>query len=100
MTPQICCDTTYTPLSGFQIPASEYTFGIVITNINVRSLAFDNTVMEYRFDQFRTGDFGNDGTEIGTTVTFTEGDLLLIRFIIGMLLLLCLYAPYNIIPHY
>ncbi len=37
---QICCDTT--PLSGFQIPSSEYTFGIVTTNANVKPLAFAN----------------------------------------------------------
>ena len=88
---QICCDTT--PLSGFQIPASEYTFGIVNNN-NIRPLAFVNSVMEYRFDQFITGGFGNSGPRVGTTVTFTEEDLitdralLLLRIIIGMLLLL------------
>ncbi len=85
---QICCDTT--PLSGFQIPSSEYTFGIVITNANVRPLAFAHSVMEYRVEQFRAS-LGTTGPPTGSTVTLTEGDrltdraLLLIRFTIGIL---------------
>ncbi len=80
---RICCDTT--PLNGFQIPPSEYTFGIVITNVNVRPLAFANSVMEYRVEQFRAA-LGNAGP---STVTLTAGDLLtdrsllLIRFFVG-----------------
>ncbi len=101
---QICCGTT--PLSGFQIPSSEYTFGIVITNRDVRPLAFVDSVMGYCFDQFRTSDFGNDGPEVNTTVTFTEEDLitdralLLIRVIIGMLLYYILLHNISVLINY
>ncbi len=85
---QICCDTT--PLSGFQIPSSEYTFGIVITNNSVRPLAFADSVREYRVEQFRAS-LGTAGPQLGSIVNLTEGDrltdraLLLIRAIIGIL---------------
>ncbi len=80
---QICCDTT--PLSGLQIPSSEYTFGIVITNANVRPLAFADSAREYRVEQFQVS-LGDDGRR---TVMLAEGNrltnraLLLIRFTIG-----------------
>ena len=96
---QICCDTT--PLSGFQIPSSEYTFGIMITN--VRLLAFADSVMEYHFDRFRTG---NGELAVGTTVTFTGEDLitdralLLIRVIIGMLLYYILLHNISVLINY
>ncbi len=83
---QICCDTT--PLSGFQIPPSEYTFGIVITNASVRLLAFAHSVMEYHVEQFRAS-LGSAGPSPGSTVTLTTGDLLtdrsllLIRLFVG-----------------
>ncbi len=83
---QICCDTT--PLSGLQIPPSEYTFGIVITNANVRPLAFADSVREY-VEQIIVS-LGSAGQSPGSTVTLTEGDrlthraLLLIRVIIGL----------------
>ncbi len=85
---QICCDTT--PLSGFQIPSSEYTFGIVITNINVRPLAFANSVTEYYVEQFRRS-LGNNGPSPGNIITLRDRNrrndraLLLMRFIIGKL---------------
>ncbi len=81
---QICCDTT--PLSGFQIPSSEYTFGIVIINRDVRPLAFDDSVMEYRVEQFT---LGNAEPSEGSKVPLSNGNrindqsLLLMRFIMG-----------------
>ncbi len=83
---QICCDTT--PLSGLQIPSSEYTFGIVITNANVRPLAFENSITQYHVEQFGAS-LGNTGPSPGSTVTLTAGDLLtdrsllLIRLFVG-----------------
>ncbi len=68
---QICCDTT--PLSGFQIPSSEYTFGIVITDRNVRPLAFVNSVTEYHVEQFR-GSLGNNGPSPGNIITLRDRD--------------------------
>ncbi len=86
---QICCDTT--PLSGFQIPSSEYTFSIVTTSSrNVRPLAFANSVREYRVEQY-SDRLGNNGPSPGSTVTLRDRDknndhaLLLMRFIIGKL---------------
>ena len=82
----ICCDIT--PLSGLHIPASEYTFGIVITNRNVRPLAFANSAREYRVEQF-IASLDTTGLQPGSTVTLTEGNLLrdrallLLRAIIG-----------------
>ncbi len=81
---QICCDTT--PLSGLHVPTSEYTFGIVITNRNVRPLAFANSVREYHVEHFRAS-LGYAGQP---TVTLTEWDRLtdralpLIRVNIGL----------------
>ncbi len=85
---QICCDTT--PLSGFQIPSSEYTFGIVTSSRDVRPLAFANSVREYRVEQF-SDRLGSNGPSPGSTVTLSDRDrnndhaLLLMRFIIGKL---------------
>ncbi len=82
---QICCDTT--PLSGFQIPSSEYTFGIVITNEDVRPLAFVDSVTEYRIEYF-IKDLGARPTP-GNTITLTDRDrfsnstMLLMRFVLG-----------------
>ena len=85
---QICCDTT--PLSGLQIPSSEHTFGIVITNVDTLPLGFLHSVMDYRVEQFQIS-LGSNGPSSGSTVTLTEGNiltdraLLLIRFnIMGM----------------
>ncbi len=64
----------------------------------MRPFAFVESVMEYRFDQFITGDFGNRGPSIGTTVTFTKEDLitdrglLLIRIITGRYNMYCMYV--------
>ncbi len=82
---QICCDTT--PLSGFQIPSSEYTFGVTII---VRLLAFDNNFKEYRIRQTSAA-LGNTGPPQGSRFTLNESNsrnyrnraLLLLRFIIG-----------------
>ncbi len=82
---QMCCDTT--PLSGLKIPSSRYIFGIVITNKDVRPLAFADSVTEYRVEQFRAS-LGSAELSPGSTVTLTTGDLLtdrallLIRIII------------------
>ncbi len=86
---QICCDTT--PLSGLHVPPSEYTFGIVITNRDVRPLAFADSVREYRVEQY-SDRLGNNGPSPGSTVTLLDGDrntdhtLLLMRFTIGILI--------------
>ncbi len=86
---QICCDTT--PLSGLQIPSSEYIFGVTITNpVNVRPLAFRNNIIEYRLRQTSAA-LGNTGPPQGrmftlnenNSVNFTNRALLLLRFIIG-----------------
>ncbi len=80
---QICCDTT--PLSGLQIPSSEYTFGIVITNANVRPLAFADTRMEYHVYQFRISP-GSTRPSPGSTVTGVRvtGNRAVLRFNIGV----------------
>ncbi len=87
---QICCDTT--PLSGLQIPSSEYAFGVTVTDpVNVRPLAFRNNITQYRISQISAA-LGNTGPPQGSRFTLNESNsvnytyrsLLLLRFIIGM----------------
>ncbi len=87
---QICCDTT--PLSGLQIPSSEYIFGVTITApAAVRPLAFQfRKIIEYRIRQTSAA-LGNTGPSQGNRFTLNESNsvnytnraLLLVRFIIG-----------------
>ena len=89
----ICCDTYTLPADEqFQIPTSDYTFGVAIRrNINdFRLLTFSGENTEFRFPHFRGIPTDNDDPDrIGDTFTFTandfqnEGSLLLLRLIIG-----------------
>ncbi len=88
----ICCDTTSLITRGFEAPSSEYTFGIVDTSNTLNTLAFADSVTEYRVEQFRDS-LGDTVPAPGNISTLTEGDrlsnhsLLLIRFIIGKLII-------------
>ena len=93
--PYICCDTT-TLLTNdqFHIPASNYTFGVVIRKNNIRPLAFSS--MEYQFPHFQARPIDDDeGPGIGVDFTLGPGDfqssgsLLLLRFLIGMTICMC-----------
>ncbi len=86
----ICCDTT--PLSGLQIPSSEYIFGVTITDpAAVRPLAFRGNITQYRISQTSAA-LGSTGPPQGSIFTLNESNsvnythraLLLLRFIIGM----------------
>ena len=85
----ICCDiSTFAENDQFHIPASNYTFGVVIRNDNIRPLAFSSTSMEYQFPHFQASN--NSGPDIGAQFSLRPGDfqspgsLLLLRFLIGM----------------
>ncbi len=86
----ICCDTT--PLSGLQMPSSEYVFGVTMTNTEtVRLLTFLDQFTEYRVKE-TSASLGNTGPPQRSTFTLNESNsenytsrsLLLLRFIIGV----------------
>ena len=88
----ICCDTYTLPDDEqFQIPSSDYTFGVVTRrNVNqFRLLTFSGVNTEFRFPHFQ-GIPTDNLNRIGDTFTLTSGDfqnegsLLLLRLIIGI----------------
>ena len=90
---QICCDTSSLNANNqFQLPSSDFTFGVVITNSNVRPLAFATSTLEYRVEQFQAA-LGADGSTPGNNVTLgantrvNDGSLVF-RFIIGKVFML------------
>ena len=63
---QICCDTSSLNASNqFQLPSSDFTFGIVITNNDVRPLAFTTSALEYRVEHYQVS-LGPNGRNIVT----------------------------------
>ena len=83
----ICCDTT-TVNDQFHIPASNYTFGVVIINDIIRPLTFSS---KYQFPHFQARPSGNNnGPVMGDEFILEPGDLknesslLLLRLLIGM----------------
>ena len=89
----ICCETqTLDADVQFQIPSSDYTFGLVTRRgeNEIRPLTFSGENTEFQFPQFRGRPADNDNPDrIGDTFTFTanniqnRGSLLLLRLIIG-----------------
>ena len=85
---QICCDTSSLSANNqFQLPSSDFTFGVVITNSNVRPLVFTTSALEYRVEQFQAA-LGADGPTPGNRVTLGDntrvnGGSLVFRFLIG-----------------
>ena len=89
---QICCETT--SLAGlniynrFHIPSSNFAFGVVIRNGNVRPLTFTTSATEYRVEQYQAA-LGANGPSLGNTFTLADsnrvnnGASLLFRFFIG-----------------
>ena len=89
----ICCDTYTLPDDEqFQIPSSDYTFGVETRrNVNqFRLLTFSGVNTEFRFPHFQGIPTDNNLNRIGDTFTLTsggfqnEGSLLLLRLIIGI----------------
>ena len=84
----ICCDTYTLPVNEqFQIPSSDYTFGVGIRSPHENSpLAFSGVNTEFQFPHFRAT---RDIDDLGESITLTtndlqiEGSLLLLRLIIG-----------------
>ena len=89
----ICCETqTLDADEQFQIPSSDYTFGLVTRRDEneIRPLTFSGENTEFRFPHFRGRPTNNDNPDrIRDTFTFTandiqnRGSLLLLRMIIG-----------------
>ena len=89
----ICCETqTLDADEQFQIPSSDYTFGLVTRRDEdeIRPLTFSGENTEFQFPQFRGRPADNNNPDrIGETFTFTandiqnRGSLLLLRLIIG-----------------
>ena len=94
----ICCETqTLDADEQFQIPSSDYTFGLVTRRgeNEIRPLTFSGENTEFRFPQFRGRPADNDNPDrIGESFTFTANDiqnrrsLLLLRLILGTYLLM------------
>ena len=90
---QTCCDTSSLNANDqFQLRSSDFTFGVVITNSNVRPLVFTTSALEYRVEQFQAA-LGADGSTPGNNVTLgantrvNDGSLVF-RFIIGKVFML------------
>ena len=94
----ICCETQTLPADEqFQIPSSDYTFGLVTRRgeNEIRPLTFSGENTEFRFPHFRGIPADNDNpNRIDDSFTFTadnfqnEGSLLLLRLLIGKYLLM------------
>ena len=83
----ICCDSTsLQPTDRFEIPPTNYSFGVVVGNQRSRLLAFVPSAMEYRAEQYQAS-LGVNGPR--RTFTLTDANrnqsssLLLLRFFIG-----------------
>ena len=81
----ICCDTYSLPAGEqFQIPSSNYTFGVVVRANNRRL-----PLTQFRFPHFKARPIDDDNGP-GDSFTLTEddlqdeGSLLLLRLILGM----------------
>ena len=86
---QICCDNTSLSIyDRFQLPSSNFTFGIEISNVNVRPLAFTNSAIKYSVEQYQVAQGAANGPTINETTRVTNGSLLL-RFFIGNVKLSC-----------
>ena len=87
---QICCEITELNIyDRFHIPSSNFAFGVVITNVNVRPLAFTTSALEYRVEQYQAA-LGANKPLLGSTFTLADssrvnGGSLLFRFFIGTL---------------
>ena len=81
---QICCDTTTLNTNNqLQLSSSNFSFGVVITNGNVRPLAFTTSSTEYHVKQYRTS-LGNSETMFTLSSNEKVNDsFLLFRFVIG-----------------
>ena len=101
----ICCDTYTLPDDEqFQIPSSDYTFGVVIRiQMNrILPLAFSAVNTKFQFPHFQARPAGDNGPDTGESFTLTasdlqNGSLLLLRLIIGtqlaINLILAAYTP-------
>ena len=84
----ICCDnTSLQPTDRFEIPPTNYSFGVVVGNRrSFRPLAFVSSAMEYRAEQYQAS-LGVNGPSRTFTLTDTNhiqsSSLLLLRFFIG-----------------
>ena len=92
---QICCDnTTLRNFNRFQLPSSSFAFGVVITNGNVRPLAFTTSTSEYRIEYYRTSLLPLEILRPRTVLNLATSEqvndsTLLLRFFIGKIS--CLY---------
>ena len=83
---EICCDSaSLTTNDQFQFPSSNFAFGVVVTNRNIRPLAFANSAIQYRIEQYQ---ISLGVPTVGNTFTLSEGvqvndSSLLFRLFIG-----------------
>ena len=88
---RVCCTTVSLASGRFQVPASAFTFGVVITNSNVRPLTFVDGVTEYDVESFIERPAGNPGPMPGDMFvgsSRTDHSLLLLRyFLLGKLII-------------
>ena len=83
---QICCDTTTLNINNqFQLPSSNFSFGVAINNPNVRPLAFTTSSTEYHVEQYKASlMLTNSGTMFTLSTSEKVNDsFLLFRFVIG-----------------
>ena len=88
---RICCTMQNIPNQlQFQLPASNFTFGVVNTNSNIRILNFLNSVTEFDVERFWVRQYGTVGPmprdilSPGRNFSIRyDRSLLLIRFFIG-----------------
>jgi hypothetical protein len=87
LTPHDCCSSVIPP-NEFQIPSSNFSYGIRIINLNVKPIAFVN-IQEFLSDQFQTTSDATTGNEVIIESSVPRG-ILLLRFIIGKCIMLLL----------
>jgi hypothetical protein len=84
---RICCDRNFEP--SFQLMSSAHWFGVVpLRNNNNRPLAFNNSINEYRVEQYQVGHVNRPGPVVNETFSSvndlrTDQSFILLRFYIG-----------------
>ena len=78
-----CCGTTTLDASNqFELPSSSFTFGVQVTRMNVRPLAFTSTVTRFNVAQYQSA--ATPGDVYTFTGALSGHSLQLLRFILGI----------------
>ena len=82
-----CCDTTALDASDqFELSSSSFTFGVQVTRMNVRPLAFTSTVTKFNVNQFQSAVIPS--SNVYTLSVLLGRSLQFLRFKIGITIII------------